>query len=207
MAEFANPRERWNSRFALEGYLFGEEPNQFLKEQQPYLQSGKVLSIADGEGRNSVWLASLGLTVDAFDFSENAIQKAELLAKKHQVSVNFSQSSWQDFPWQEEQYDFVVGIFFQFANPEKRLQLFQKMIQSLKVGGLMILQGYGKDQLRFNTGGPRELDHLYDEELLRDLLPNFEFLTLTTYEAEITEGNGHAGMSSLVGTVARKLAK
>ncbi len=206
MAEFTNPLERWNSRFATNDYLFGEEPNQFLKDQQPYLQSGNVLSIADGEGRNSVWLAALGLKVDAFDFSENAIQKAKLLAQKKQVSVNFNCTSWQDFLWQEAKYDYVVGIFFQFVNPEKRLQLFQKMIQTLKVGGLIILQGYGKDQLRFKTGGPGELDHLYDEELLTKLLPNFEFMVLKTYEAEIIEGTGHAGKSSLVGVVARKLA-
>jgi cyclopropane fatty-acyl-phospholipid synthase-like methyltransferase len=206
MAEFTNPLERWNSRFATNDYLFGEEPNQFLQDQQPYLQSGNVLSIADGEGRNSVWLAALGLKVDAFDFSENAIQKAKLLAQKKQVSVNFNCTSWQDFLWQEAKYDYVVGIFFQFVNPEKRLQLFQKMVQTLKVGGLIILQGYGKDQLRFKTGGPGELDHLYDEELLTKLLPNFEFMVLKTYEAEIVEGTGHAGMSSLVGVVARKLA-
>ncbi len=206
MAEFANPLERWNSRFATTDYLFGEEPNQFLKQQQSYLQSGKVLSIADGEGRNSVWLATLGLTVDAFDFSEKALQKAYLLAQKHQVSVNFTCASWQEFLWPEEQYDYVVGIFFQFVNPEKRLQLFQKMINSLKVGGLIILQGYGKEQLRFKTGGPGELDHLYEEELLLNLLPNFEFLVLKTYELEIAEGSGHAGMSSLVGAVARKMA-
>lgn len=206
MAEFTNPLERWNSRFATNDYLFGEEPNQFLQEQQQYLQSGNALSIADGEGRNSVWLATLGLKVDAFDFSENAIQKAKSLAQKKQVSVNFNCTSWQDFLWQDAQYDYVIGIFFQFVNPEKRLQLFQKMIQALKIGGLIILQGYGKDQLRFKTGGPGELDHLYDEELLTKLLPNFEVLVLKTYEAEIVEGTGHAGMSSLVGVVARKLA-
>lgn len=205
MAEFTNPLERWNSRFATTDYLFGEQPNQFLTEQKSYLQTGNVLSIADGEGRNSVWLATLGLTVDAFDFSEKALQKAHLLAQKQQVRVNFTCASWQDFLWPVEQYDHVVGIFFQFVNPEKRMLLFQKMTQALKVGGLLILQGYGKEQLRFKTGGPGELDHLYDEELLKNLLPNFEFLVLKTYESEISEGTGHAGMSSLVGAVARKL--
>ena len=206
MAEFSNPLERWESRFSTENYLFGEEPNQFLKDQKEYFQNGHALSIADGEGRNSVWLAKLGLEVDAFDFSKTAIQKANNLAQKNQVSVNFTCSSWQDFSWEAYQYDYVVGIFFQFANPEKRLKLFLKMIQTLKVGGLLIIQGYGKDQLLYKTGGPGELDHLYDESLMRDLLPNFEFLELKTYVTTISEGTGHAGMSSLVGVVARKLA-
>jgi SAM-dependent methyltransferase len=206
MAEFTNPLERWESRFSTVNYLFGEEPNQFLKDQKEYFQNGHALSIADGEGRNSVWLAKLGLEVDAFDFSKTAIQKANILAQKNQVSVNFTCSSWQDFSWEAAKYDYVVGIFFQFANPEKRLKLFQKMIQTLKVGGLLIIQGYGKDQLLYKTGGPGELDHLYDESLIRDLLPHFEFLELKTYVATISEGTGHAGISSLVGVVARKLA-
>ena len=206
MAEFANPLERWNSRFSTEEYLFGEQPNQFLKEQHRFFQGGKALSIADGEGRNSVWLAKQGITVDAFDFSPIAVEKAYQLAQRNEVSVNFQCASWQDFVWQQEYYDYVVGIFFQFVNPAKRAKLFQKMLPTLKVGGLMILQGYGKEQLLFKTGGPGELDHLYDELLMRELLPNFEFLHLTTYQTTIQEGSGHHGMSSLVGVVAKKLA-
>jgi SAM-dependent methyltransferase len=205
MAEFTNPLDRWEARFSSETYLFGEEPNQFLKDQIAYLKNGHALAIADGEGRNSVWLAKLGLEVDAFDFSQAAIQKAHHLAQKNQVRVNFTCSSWQDFSWESDKYDYVVGIFFQFVNPEKRLKLFQRMIQTLKIGGLLLIQGYGKDQLIYKTGGPGELDHLYDESLMRDLLPNFEFLELKTYEAAISEGTGHVGLSSLVGVVAKKL--
>jgi cyclopropane fatty-acyl-phospholipid synthase-like methyltransferase len=190
----------------MDEYLFGEQANQFLKDQCNFFQGGKALSIADGEGRNSVWLAQQGLRVDAFDFSPRAVDKANQLAQRNSVQVNFQCTSWQDFTWQEGHYDYVVGIFFQFVNPEKRAKLFQKMVQTLKVGGLMVIQGYGKDQLLFKTGGPGELDHLYDEQMMRDLLPNFEFLYLNTYQDTIQEGTGHNGMSSLVGVVAKKLA-
>ena len=205
MAEFTNPLERWNTRFSKEGFLFGEQPNAFLLEQERYLQKGSVLAIADGEGRNSVWLAQLGLAVDAFDFSPVAIAKAELLAQKKQVKVNFHCTAWEDFDFVPNQYDYVVGIFFQFVGPEKRTQLFQKMIRTLKVGGLMIIQGYGKNQLQLNTGGPGELDHLYDEELIQKLMPNFDWHVIQTYDAQINEGTGHSGLSSLVGVVAKKL--
>ena len=101
-------------------------------------------------------------------------------------------------------YDLVAGIFFQFADPEERHQIFENIKHSLKPGGLLIIQGYGKDQLKFNTGGPGKWDHLYDEALLRASFSTFEVLVCDTYEANIHEGSGHNGMSSLVGFVARK---
>lgn len=204
MADFANPLERWNSRFSIDTFLFGSEPNGFLKEQQAFFKEGLALSIADGEGRNSVWLAQQCLKVDAFDFSPVAIKKAQDFAKNKNVKINFTCSSWEDFSWEKEKYDYVVGIFFQFVGPEKRKQLFEKMVDSIKIGGLMVIQGYGLRQLEYKTGGPGELDHLYDETLMRELLPNFEFQVLKTYETTIHEGTGHHGMSSLVGVVAKK---
>ena len=166
MTKFTNPLARWNERFSSDNYLFGEKPNQYLAEKTPLLHKGKALSIADGEGRNSVWLASQGFVVDAFDFSPVAIEKAKKLAAKHQVSVNFQCNDWEGFDWRANHYDTIAGIFFQFADPESRTELFEKLNHALKPGGTLIIQGYGKAQMQYNTGGPGILENLYDEELL-----------------------------------------
>ena len=204
MTGFAYPQEMWDKRFSTPNYVFGEEPNAFLVSQAALLGKGHALALADGEGRNSVWLAQQGFTVDAFDFSAPAIVKAQALADKHQVQVNFSCCAWQNFDWKPAHYDLVAGIFFQFATPEERAELFEKIKQCLKPGGVLVIQGYGKNQLTYKTGGPDKLEHLYDEDLLRQAFAGFDVQVCETYETSITEGAGHSGMSALVGFVARK---
>lgn len=204
VTSFSNPQSTWNQRFAGEEFLFGEEPNAYLVRQRAHLRPGRTLALADGEGRNSVWLARQGLEVDAFDFSPNAVEKARRLAAQQQVQVNVVCRDWQSFDWKPEHYDNVVGIFFQFAAPAERSELFRRIDAALKPGGVLVIQGYSPAQLRFNTGGPGKLEHLYDEALLRAAFPDYAVLDLTTYEAEIAEGRAHCGMSGLIGFVGRK---
>jgi SAM-dependent methyltransferase len=120
------------------------------------------------------------------------------------VNVNFTCSDWQSFDWPTAHYDLVAGIFFQFAAPDERAELFEKIKDSLKPGGVLVIQGYGKNQLKYNTGGPGKLDHLYDDALMREAFAGYEVLVCNTYETTIQEGAGHSGMSALVGFVARK---
>jgi SAM-dependent methyltransferase len=204
MSTFNTPQQTWNRRFASEHYVFGEAPNAYLQSQAAHLVRGTALAVADGEGRNGVWLAQQGLQVDAFDFSDNAIRKAQALAHSKQQHVNWVCSDWQSFDWKPARYDNVVGIFFQFATPEERTTLFARMLDSLKPGGTLIIQGYTPRQLDFNTGGPGKLAHLYDEALMLDAFGELDILDLRTYEAEITEGTGHQGMSGLLGLTARQ---
>ena len=210
MNQFTNPLHRWNERFSNEGYLFGRDPNQYLKEQVlhqiklPKLANPKTLCIVDGEGRNSVWLAGQGHTVTAFDFSPIAVDKAKKLADENSVSVDFNCCGWDGFDWTPSTYDYVIGIFFQFVDPFDREKLFKQMDISLRVGGVLLIQGYGLDQLKYNTGGPGKLDHLYEEQILKDQFSNYEVLDLRTYVAEVNEGAAHKGMSSLVGMTALK---
>ena len=204
MSGFAYPQDMWNKRFSTPDYVFGEEPNAFLVSQAALLGNGHALALADGEGRNSVWLARQGFTVDAFDFSAPAVDKAKALAAKHQVQVNFTCTDWQSFDWKPVCYDLVAGVFFQFATPAERAELFEKIKHSLKPGGTVLIQGYGKNQLNFKTGGPDKLEHLYDEDLLRQAFAGFDVQVCDTYETTIHEGAGHNGMSALVGFVARK---
>ena len=204
MSGFQDPLNTWNQRFAQDGYLFGEHPNQYLVQQAAHLRPGRALAVADGEGRNGVWLAEQGLTVDAFDFSPVALDKARAMAQARGVQVNGVCSDWQGFDWQPEAWDNVVAIFVQFATPAERTQLFARMHAGLKPGGTLVIQGYGYDQLRYNTGGPGKREHLYDEALLRQAFAGYEVLDLRTYEADLAEGSGHHGRSALVGLTARK---
>ena len=204
MNGFQPPLNTWNQRFAQDGYLFGEAPNHYLQQQAARLQPGRALAVADGEGRNGVWLAEQGLAVDAFDFSPVALEKASALAQRRGVLVNWVCSDWQHFDWQPAAWDNVVGIFIQFATPAEREQLFARMHESLRPGGTLVLQGYGLDQLRYNTGGPGKLEHLYDEALLLQAFAGYEILDLRSYEADLAEGSGHHGRSALVGLTARK---
>lgn len=206
MSGFQDPQNTWNQRFAQAGYLFGQAPNQYLLQQVAHLRPGRALAVADGEGRNGVWLAEQGLAVDAFDFSPVALDKARALAQARGVQANWICSDWQGFDWQPGAWDNVVAIFIQFATPVEREQLFARMHEGLKPGGTLVIQGYGYDQLRYNTGGPGKREHLYDEALLLQAFAGYEVLDLRSYEAELAEGSGHRGRSALVGLTARKPA-
>ena len=160
--------------------------------------------VADGEGRNSVWAAELGMDVDAFDLSEKAVEKAKKLAAEKKVAVNFFVSGVDEWAWEDEKYDIVVVIFVQFATPNMRTRLFANCIRTLKKGGLLILQGYTPKQLEYKTGGPSIVEHLYTEEMLRDSFGVLDILELKSYDAFISEGARHTGMSGLIGMIARK---
>ena len=195
----------WNEIFDKPDYIFGTEPNDYLVGKKDFLHAGKkVLMVADGEGRNSVWAAALGADVDAFDLSEKAVEKAEKLAAEKGVSVNYFVSGVNEWDWEEEKYDVVVVIFVQFATPNMRSHLFANCIRTLKKGGLLILQGYTPKQLEYKTGGPQILEHLYTEEMLRGYFASLDIVELETYDAFISEGPRHTGMSGLIGMVARK---
>jgi len=163
-----------------------------------------VLSVADGEGRNSVWLARRGLRVDAFDISEVGVAKARRLAAAQGVEVNFSVADCDGFAWPEAAYDGVAAIFVQFADPALRQRLFGHIRRSLRPGGTLVLQGYTPRQLVYRTGGPPIESHLYTEALLREAFADLDIVELRDYEAELTEGSGHSGHSALIGLVARR---
>jgi len=203
---FSDSADFWNKRFDTPDYIFGRAPNEYLQTQaKRYLKKGDtVLCVADGEGRNSVWLAKQGMRVDAFDLSEVALSKAVALATEEAVQVQFSLASSDTWEWEPNQYDAVVGIFIQFADPAMRVRLFAQMISTLRPGGLLIIQGYTPKQLDFKTGGPSILEHLYTEDMIRDLIGDLEVIDLCVYEKSLSEGPKHTGMSALLGLVARK---
>ena len=204
----SKPAKVWNEIFDKPEYIFGIEPNDYLVGKKEYFRPGqKVLMVADGEGRNSVWAAGLGLDVDAFDLSEKAVEKAKKLAAQKGVSVSYFVSGVDEWDWPEETYDVVVVIFVQFATPNMRTRLFANCVKTLKKGGMLILQGYSPKQLEYKTGGPPILDHLYTEKMLREYFSTMEIKELKECDAYISEGPRHTGMSGLIGMVAEKTDK
>ena len=202
---FANPAQTWDARFSTEDYIFGTAPNAWLAQHRDLLPAGgRVLAVADGEGRNSVWLAQQGMQVDAFDISPVGVAKANKLAQQANVAVNYQVCGADNFDWKPETYDAVVAVFIQFAAPDARARLFAHMKSALKPDGLVLLQGYTPKQLDYKTGGPPNVENLYTEALLRAAFRDWEILRLEEYEDEIFEGPGHRGRSALIGLIAKK---
>jgi len=202
---FSDPAGTWNRRFEGEEFLFGTAPNTWLVEHAGLFRPGqRVLSVADGEGRNSVWLAGRGLEVDAFDIAEAGVAKARRFAAEHGAAVNFAVSDCDGYAWPREYYDAVAAIFVQFADPPMRERLFARMIECLKPGGVLVLQGYTPKQLEYRTGGPPIASHLYTLDMLRAAFAAMKIVELRKYEATLAEGAGHCGRSALVGLVARR---
>ncbi|HET7365166.1 MAG TPA: class I SAM-dependent methyltransferase [Burkholderiales bacterium] len=206
MTSSAEPElDRWNQRFGAAEYIFGTAPNAFLASHQALLRAGqRALCVADGEGRNSVWLASLGLEVVAFDFSPIGVEKARRLAAARGVKVRYEVATVYEWSWPVAAFDVVAAIFVQFADPPMRSFMFERMERALKPGGLVLIEGYTPRQLEYGTGGPKQVDQLYTEELLRAAFARLELLELRQYEAELDEGSRHRGMSAVIDCVARK---
>ena len=196
--------ERWEARFAAPGYHFGTAPNAFLESKGHLLMPGqKALSIADGEGRNGVFLAERGLDVLAMDFSPTALTKSRALAKERGVAIRTEQADLDTWKWPVGAFDAVVAIFFQFCAPPLRSRVFANK-RALKPGGLLLMEGYRPEQLKYKTGGPSEVENLYTRALLEESFSDFSSVEIAEYDTEIHEGPGHGGMSALIDLVGRK---
>jgi len=199
----------WSARYrdAGDDYLFGTAPNKFLASQAERFSAGmKVLAVADGEGRNSVWLAEQGCAVTATEISPVALEKAAKLARGRHVAVDFMQADILAWTWPTAAFDAVVGIFIQFVGPAERARQLAGMKQAVKPGGLLFLQGYTPKQLEYGTGGPSAVENLYTEALFREIFSDLEIVLLHEHEDLIDEGRGHSGRSALIDLIARKPA-
>ena len=200
-----NEYERWETRFAVPEYAFGKEPNYFLASCKALLpKSGRALAVADGEGRNGVWLAQQGLDVLSIDFSPSAQSKARALAAERHVDIGFEQTDVHAWTYPEASFDVVVEIFTQFSSPADRDLKWAGMRRTLKPGGLLIVQGYTPKQLTYGTGGPKEIENLYTRAMLEDAFRGFDDVSIVEEEREIHEGTSHGGMSAVIGLTARK---
>ena len=202
---FDDAREFWDQRFRAPEYIFGTEPNVFLSQQANRFKPGdRVLDVACGEGRNSVWLAGLGCNVTGLDVSPLALDKARRLAQRRSVAVEYAEADIRDWKWEPMRFDAVVCIFIQFAEPDQRARLFGGFMTTLKPGGILVLQGYTPKQVEYKTGGPPQVDHMYTTAMLRDAFADMEIVHLQEHEEVLAEGSKHVGRSALIDLVARK---
>jgi SAM-dependent methyltransferase len=197
--------ERWEKRFSVPDYVFGTEPNVFLKSQAAVLpKSGRALAVADGEGRNGVWLAERGLDVLSIDWSPTGLGKAQALAQRRGVSLRTLQVDVLAWPWPVAAFDVIVAIFIQFLTPPERQLVFAAMRDALKPGGLLLIEGYRPEQLNYKTGGPSQVEQLYTRALLESEFGGFSALTIREHDSMTSEGSGHVGMAALIDLVGRK---
>ena len=197
--------ERWETRYATPAYAFGKAPNYFLASCKAILpRSGRALAVADGEGRNGVWLAEQGLDVVSIDFSPSAQQKARALARERGVDVDFRQVDVHAWDYPDAAFNVIVEVFTQFSTPAERAVKWAAMRRALKPGGLLIVHGYTPKQLDYGTGGPKEIERLYTRAMLESAFGDFRDVTIVEEELEIHEGTSHGGMSAVIGLTARK---
>jgi SAM-dependent methyltransferase len=197
--------DRWEKRYAEPDYIFGTAPNAFLASCAPLLpRAGKALAVADGEGRNGVWLAERGLDTLSIDFSPKAQAKAGELARRRGVTLRLEQADVHAWPYPEAAFDVVAEIFTQFSEPKDRRVKWDGMKRALKSGGLLIVQGYTPKQLEYGTGGPRQLDHLYTRDMLETEFAGWRDLRITEFDGEMHEGPAHSGPSAVIGLTAVK---
>lgn len=198
-------RAQWNERFATDDYVFGKAPNAFLTAQAHRLPAqARVLAVADGEGRNGVWLARQGHRVTGVDIAEEGQAKAARLAAEYGVEIDLVLADLATWDWPEAAFDAAVAIFIQFADPALREQIFAGMRKAVRPGGLILLQGYRPEQIAYGTGGPRVAENLYTETMLREAFAGWEILHLAGHDSTIEEGAGHKGMSALIDLVVRR---
>ncbi|MCX6150783.1 MAG: class I SAM-dependent methyltransferase [Ignavibacteriales bacterium] len=187
----------WNERYSTEEFVYGKEPNEFFKQEIEKLNPGNLLLIGEGEGRNAVYAAKLGWQVDAVDFSESAKRKALILAKENDVVLNYNVQNLIDFVPVENYYD-AVGIIYLHLEEELRKAVHKKIFKALKKDGALILEVFEKEQIKYSSGGPKDVALLYSlEDIVVDFI-DLDFKKLSKESLNINEGKHHLGKAAVI---------
>ena len=200
--------ERWNDRYSKEEFAYGEQPNNYLKEQLQKVAPGTILFAAEGEGRNAVFAAKLGWTVSAFDISIEGKNKALQLATANNVTIDYRVGELQNLDFTTGQFDAVALIYAHFPAAIKS-DLHKALDQLLRKGGVVIFEAFSKNHLAYlakneKVGGPKEIDMLFSVEEIRADFADYEVLQLEEKEIELNEGVFHNGLGSVIRFVGRK---
>jgi len=201
-------KAHWDERYNSEDFAYGENPNVFLTETLPQFKPGKALFAAEGEGRNAVYAAGLGWEVSAFDLSEFGKTKAEKLAKKNQVSIDYTVGDIQNLTYDANSFDALVMIYAHFPATIKS-SCHHQLITYLKPGGIVIFEAFSKSHLKYNSanpkvGGPKDMDQLYSIKEIKKDFQDFEIIELIETEVELSEGNFHIGLGSVIRFIGKK---
>lgn len=200
MTQNTKSTNTWDERYAQNEYVYGKQPNEFFRQQLQALRPGKILLPAEGEGRNAVFAALQDWSVVAFDSSVEGKKKALALAQEMGTSMDYQISSFENFDT-EEQFD-AIGLIY--AHNLNREENHKRLSKSLKKGGVIILEGFSKEQLNYNSGGPKNIEMLFSVDELKSDFESFSSLNIWTEEIELSEGNYHSGKASVVRMVGIK---
>ena len=194
----------WNERFGSEQYVYGEEPNLFIKNQAHRLEKGrKVVCFAEGEGRNAVYLAKQGLDVTAYDYAQNGLKKTEALAESNGVKIETEQKDLIHDSVPDAEFDAAIMVFGHFAKHDQKT-VFDKLVHAVKPSGIVMLEVYSEDQVQYGTGGPKTVDMLYDPADLLQWLKGFKVLHFFYGEQERIEGQLHTGTGHVIQVILEK---
>lgn len=193
----------WDVRYNTEQYVYGKEPNSFFATQIDQSAPGRLLLPGEGEGRNAVYAATKGWAVDAFDQSGTAKEKALKFASEKMIQINYNVCPLEDFNFKPNHYDLAALIYFH-TDVSSRKYLHKKIYESLKPGGILILEAFHKEQLNNNTGGPKSLDMLFDEEELSIDFASFDRLSLEKQVIILNEGPFHQGEATVIRYTGKK---
>lgn len=193
----------WDIRYAEPGFAYGTEPNDFLAASAPSIPVGRALCLAEGEGRNAVFLAKLGWSCHCVDGSAVGLAKAQALAQAHGLTLETEVCDLANFSFQPESYDLVTSVWCHLP-PELRVRVHGEVVRALKPGGILLLEAYRPKQLEYKTGGPPSLPMLMTLDGLKQELTGLEFVIGHELDREIHEGPYHNGISAVVQVCARK---
>jgi SAM-dependent methyltransferase len=194
----------WDERYSAEEYAYGTTPNKFLEQNVNCIPKGRVLSLAEGEGRNAVFLAKRGYFVTAVDASIVGLNKARKLAEKNDVDVEFIHADLADYDLGENKWEGIVSIFCPLPSSVRKA-LYKKVMTGLKQNGVFLLEAYTPGQLKYGTGGGNSVDVMQSEESLSLELAGLKFTHLIELERDVIEGIYHTGMGSVVQAIATKV--
>ena len=197
------PKGYWDQRFASAGFVYGEQPNDFLNEHASGLKAGQALCLAEGEGRNAVFLAELGHQVCAQDISPVGLGKAKALALQKGVSITTLCCDLAALKLKPNSLDLIAAIWMH-VEPELRARVFEQAVEALRPGGHLLIEAYSPKQLGFSSGGPTRKELLIEAAQLQQELSALEPLILQEIERTITEGSAHQGRSAVVQFFGRK---
>ena len=201
-------KEFWNERYGRDEYVYGEEPNEYLKEHLPRYPVGSVLFPAEGEGRNAVFAAKLGWKVSAFDQSKEGQKKALKLAEKNHVTINYQVGEFKDIHYKDGEFDAIVLVYAHFPTDKK--SVYHKILsQYLRKGGIIIFEGFSKthhqnQQINKKAGGPKDIDMLFSIKEIRTDFSNCEIIELEEKEVELEDGLFHSGKGNVIRFIGRK---
>jgi len=199
-------KEFWDARYDTDQFVYGTEPNRFLAEELVKLQPGRILLPGEGEGRNALFAASIGWSVDAMDQSRTAAKKALQLANDKNLNINYMVSAIETFTFKKELYDVVAPVFVHLA-PTLRNLFHARIVDALRPGGKIILEAFHKSQLGRSSGGPQSEAMLYDRKMLLEDFSSLEVVQMQELVTELNEGIFHRGRAHVLRYIGMKPAK